>query len=117
MLKKLWNDESGVIISAELILVLTILFCGLVVGLTTLRDAVVTELADVGASIASLNQSYSFGGVQGHHGTCTGSLFNDGLDTCDDVCSQPGGANSRCVTICTGGAAHEGGGATSTTGG
>ena len=109
MLKKLWNDEAGAIVAAELILVVTIMVCGLVVGLTAVRDAVVTELADVGAAIGSLNQSYSFSGVDGHHAACTGSFFTDGLDTCDDTCAQPAGANSRCVVICATPAAHEGG--------
>ena len=33
MLKRLWNDEGGAIISAELVLVATILVIGMIVGL------------------------------------------------------------------------------------
>ena len=33
MLKKLWNDEVGVILSAELVLIATILVIGMIVGL------------------------------------------------------------------------------------
>lgn len=111
MLKKLWNDEGGAIISAELILVLTVLFCGLAVGLVSLRDAVVTELADVGHAIGSLNQTYSFGGVtnEAHHAVCEGSFFNDGLDICDTDCSQVNVApDSTCgIQVCVIGG-HEG---------
>ena len=40
-LKALWNDESGAIVSTEIVLVITILGIGMVVGLTTLRNDVV----------------------------------------------------------------------------
>ncbi len=107
MIQKLWNDETGAVLSAEIILVLTILICGLVIGWTAVRDAITTELADVGQAVGSLNQSYSFSGVTGHHATCVGSRFADALDTCDDQCAQPQQANSRCVLICSIPAAHE----------
>lgn len=105
-MKSLWMDESGAVVSAELIIILTILVCGTVVGFTTLRDALVTELGDVANAIGSLNQSYSFGGVAGHHAACNGSLWNDAPDTCDEVCGQTGCAPA-CLTICTD-PAHEG---------
>ena len=47
MLRKLFNDESGVIISAELVLVLTIAVLAMVVGLSEVSVAVSTELNDV----------------------------------------------------------------------
>jgi hypothetical protein len=63
MLKRLWEDEGGAIISAELVLVMTILVMGMMVGLVALRDAVVTELADTAASIGALQRSWSFNGI------------------------------------------------------
>ena len=91
MLKKLWMDEGGALISAELALVATILVIGVVVGLSAVQDAVNTELADVGAAIANLDQSYSTGGATGHHASVAGSSFADSTDACDsDDCAQGG---------------------------
>ena len=58
-LKKIWNDERGFVNSAELILIATLAVLGLIVGLATFRDAVTQELADTGAAIGNVNQSYS----------------------------------------------------------
>jgi len=102
MLKKLWNDEVGAIVGAEIVLVMTILVIGIIVGLASLRDAVVTELADVGGAIAALDQTYTYGGAIGHHSVTNGSHFHDALDSCDDAaCGQNAGQNSRCVELCT----------------
>ena len=82
MLKKLWNDEMGVIISAELVLVMTILVIGVITGLASVRDAVVTELADVGAAIGNMDQSFTIGGVVAHSAATTNSVFLDTIDFC-----------------------------------
>jgi Flp pilus assembly pilin Flp len=97
MLRELWVDESGVIISAELVLILTILAIGLIAGLTTLRDALLTELADVGQSVSNANQSFVIGAAQAHTSFTAGSLFTDALDFGDG----PGvtGPNSRCLVV------------------
>ena len=44
ILLRLWNDESGAILTAELILLSTILVIGAVAGISVLRVAVVKEL-------------------------------------------------------------------------
>lgn len=100
MLKKLWMDEGGATISAELALVGTILVIGVVVGLSAVQVAVVTELADLGAAIANLDQSYSTGGAIGHHAASAGQGFEDNTDTCDDDDCAQGGDTSRCVQVC-----------------
>ena len=38
MLRTLWNDEAGVVISAELVLVLTIAVIAMIVGLHAVAD-------------------------------------------------------------------------------
>ena len=89
MLKNLMNDEAGVILSAEMVLVLTICVLGVIVGLSHVVMAVNQELSDVAQAIGSLNQSYSFTGFTccRKHGCYTsqthGSFFNDGPDDCD----------------------------------
>ena len=57
-LSELWNDEEGVILSAELVLIGTILVIGLIVGLANLQNAVVGELNDLGNAIGGADQSY-----------------------------------------------------------
>jgi hypothetical protein len=98
MMKKLWNDEAGAIISSELVLVATILVIGMIVGLASLRDAVVTELADVGQAISNLNQSYSYSSISGHSNQTAGSFFVDLADFCDTNPSSAG-QQSRCTTF------------------
>ena len=98
MFMKLWHDESGVIISAELALVLTIAVLAMVVGLSEIAVAVNTELNDISNAIGALNQSYSFSGFNGFDGRKTksffgGSRFDDGHDDCDQntSCDLVGG--------------------------
>ena len=83
VLHRLWTDEAGFVVSTELVLVATILVIGMVVGLATVRDAVVQELADVAAAIGSVNQSYEYSTVTGHTSATAGSQFQDNTDFCD----------------------------------
>jgi Flp pilus assembly pilin Flp len=109
MLRKLWNDEAGAIVSAEIVLVATILVIGMIVGLKSVRDAVVTELADVAQAIANISQSYSYSGVDGHAAGTTGSFFVDAQDFCDsntDDDTEPTTA-SKCVVVAAPAAAAE----------
>lgn len=95
----LWRDEAGAIVSAEIMLVASILVIGVVVGLKSVRDSVVSEIADVGQAIANVDQSYWFSGTGGHHGYTAGGQFNDLGDFCDQ--QQFGGhQDSKCVVIC-----------------
>ena len=100
MLCKLWNDEAGFIVSAELVLVATILVIGMIVGLSEVQHAVVQELNDVGDAIGELNQTYGYTGLAARKtvgGTIksftVGSRFNDFGDECDnnqcDLACQP----------------------------
>lgn len=62
-MKALWNElienESGLILSAELVLIVTIAVLGLVTGLACVQQAVVSELQDISLAFCGLNQSYS----------------------------------------------------------
>lgn len=94
------NDEAGFVISAELVLVMTIAVLGMVVGLTAVRDAVSHELNDVSHAIGSVSQSYNVVGLEkdkknGWHSYIEGMGFNDNADECDcnkirliDVCGK-----------------------------
>jgi Flp pilus assembly pilin Flp len=80
MLRRLWKDQDGFVVSTELVLVATILVIGMVVGLATVRNAVVQELGDVAMAIGNINQSYSYDGVTGRNAAqlfTAGSMFED----------------------------------------
>lgn len=84
LMKRLWNDEAGFVVSAELILIATIAVLGLIVALDTVRNAVTSELADVSGAIQNVNQSYVIQDVVGHSSSVAGSDFIDQLDFCDE---------------------------------
>ena len=97
-MRKLWNDDAGFIISAELVLIATILVIGLIVGLSEVQAALVAELNDVSCAIGSLNQSYYFRGFTGCKSQTLGSHFNDSIDICDDNCNSDLCASSSNTT-------------------
>lgn len=103
MLKALLNDEAGFVVSTELVLVATILVIGLIVGQTTLRDNVVTELADTADAISAIDQSYSWSNVTGHSSSTSGSFFADAVDFCDTgndgVQGDDASATNTCVLV------------------
>ena len=83
ILNTLRNDENGFVVSAELVLVGSILVVGMIVGLTELSFGVNEELVDVGSAIGCLNQTYYFTLASGHKGEAVGSTFLDFEDECD----------------------------------
>jgi len=99
MLRQLLNDEAGFIVSAELVLVATILVIGMIVGLSSIQHAVVQELNDVGDAIGAVNQSYFYsgfsatktGGSDKPKSYTRGSSFLDRVDDCD---------NDQCELAC-----------------
>jgi hypothetical protein len=86
---KLAGDENGFVISAELVLVMTIAVLGMVVGLAAVRDAVTQELNDLSHAFGAVNQSYNVNGLKkdkcygGVHAFVAGFGFNDTSDDCD----------------------------------
>ncbi len=82
MLKRLWMDEGGAILSTELILIMVILVIGMSIGLVALRDAVDAQLADVAAAIAAINPAYEWAGlVYNGEGTLYGAMGTVGEGT------------------------------------
>ena len=81
MIRKLWNDDAGFIVSSELILVATIVVIGMIVGLTAVRNQAVQELVDVGQAVGSMSQSYAYSGTQQSQQSWTdGTAFIDKTD-------------------------------------
>ncbi|WP_240928047.1 hypothetical protein [Thalassoroseus pseudoceratinae] len=118
LVRQFCHDENGFIVSAELVIIATLLVIGLVVGLSEVQHAVVSELNDVGDAIGQLNQSYYFGGFLGrkYYGGfggygygggikaySPGSAFADAMDACD--------GNGSCSIACAGAVGESGGAA------
>lgn len=83
LLTKMWDDEAGFVISAELILVATVAVLAMVVGLSEVSIAINEELEDVASAFGAVNQSYAFNGTCGHKGFIAGSSYKDRHDFCD----------------------------------
>jgi hypothetical protein len=96
MLKQLWADEAGFLVSAELVLIATITVIGLIVGLAEVQNAVVNELNDIGDAIGSLNQSFFFHGHSSRsHNKLKAIVFGSAFrDRTDD------GDNNECAISC-----------------
>jgi len=83
LMKNLWQDEAGIVISTELVFVASIAGIGMIVGLSAARDGVTSELADVAASVSSYNQGYIVDSINGHGASLAASSYNDQLDFCN----------------------------------
>ena len=101
LVQRLWNDEAGFIVSAELVLIATVLVIGMLVGLVTIRDQVVQELGDVADAFSEIDQSYSYSGVTGHASSTSGTIFNDQHDFCETPAGsdQVAGSEPQCIEI------------------
>ena len=75
LLHDLWHDESGSIISAELVLLGTLGVVGVGVGAAAVGHSVEAELDEVALSLRSANQSYHWNGFQGCGAWTAGSGF------------------------------------------
>lgn len=71
-----WNDEAGLILSSEAVLLGTLGVIGASVGLSAASRAVNDELTDLAFAFRSLDQSYEFSGTRGCAGWTAGSQFH-----------------------------------------
>ena len=76
------RSQSGFIMTSELILLVTVMVIGMIVGLVTMRDAATAEMEDVAEAIGQLDQSYAFNGLKNAENTAVvdGSSFGDDAD-------------------------------------
>lgn len=85
LIRRVWREEHGSVNSAELVLIVTLLVIGAVVGLTCVRNALVQELCDTAKAIGSINQSFHrHHRHHGHHGGKGGNGQHDDKDDDDD---------------------------------
>ena len=64
-MKKLWDDEAGFLLSAELVLITTILTLGMIVGLSSVSAAINQEMGDVSRAFSVVNQGYRYSEMNG----------------------------------------------------
>ena len=95
---ELSKDEKGFIVSMEVALLATIAIVGLLVSLTTTRDAVTRQFAEISSAVQGLSQQYSFNGSVGRSSSTAGSSFAEQPDWCDDSFDSPG-AVDNCITF------------------
>ena len=102
----IYRDERGAIVSIELVVLATLVVIGLLAGLGTYRDALVQELGDSAAGVASLQQSFSveavsltgdYGGIP-YDSFVSGSSFLDNTDFCEAILDTPS-APPICIQI------------------
>ena len=62
LLRKLWADDDGAVISVEFILVVSILVFGIIPGLVALRNSVNAALTTTGNLLVALVPSFTFSG-------------------------------------------------------
>lgn len=90
MLRALWNDECGAIVSIEMILIITISVLALIVGWSEIATAVNSELDDIGAAVGKFDQSYFYSGFGSNKingqpkNYFRGATFTDAIDDCDE---------------------------------
>ena len=93
LLKALYNDDNGFVVSAELVLVLTIGVLSMIVGLHAVSKSVTQELNDLSSAFGAVDQSYHYKGLhkgKDCHAGITGSGFSDSQDDCDcSIIIQP----------------------------
>jgi hypothetical protein len=89
VLRNLWNDDLGFILSAELVLILTLGVLAMIVGIHAVAKSINQELIDIADSFGAMDQSWSVQGftycvVAGVPNVAVpGSGFSDGSDFCD----------------------------------
>lgn len=77
------KKQGGFVLTAELVLIVTILVFGSIVGMVSMRDALNAEMEDVAEAVGALDQGYSFDGLLNSQTTAAtaGSEFADAIDS------------------------------------
>lgn len=108
LLNRLWKDEAGFVVSAELVLVASVAVLAMIVGLSAARDGINSELADVADAWQELNQSYEISNVIGHSASVAGTGYVDASDFCDNAPDGVAGVDEACISHTSGAANNEG---------
>jgi len=79
------DKEAGFVISVEVVIFVTVVVIGLVVGVVAVRDAVVAEYGDVAEAFGAVDQGYSVEGItdEGTNASVAGYAWADTADNND----------------------------------
>jgi hypothetical protein len=84
------QDEHGLVITTELVMIITIVVLALSVGWEAVATLLTEELEDVANAIGSLDQSYSYASISAEgHASCSGSSFSDTPNSVNITTSFP----------------------------
>lgn len=75
LINELWQDESGSVVSAELVLLGALGIVGVGIGASAVSDSVDAELEEAAMSIRGIDQSYSILGFRGCGAWTAGSSY------------------------------------------
>ena len=64
LLRELWSDDDGAVVSVELLLIVTVLIFGLIPGYVALRNSVNATLVSLGNLIQAVVPSITFSGFE-----------------------------------------------------
>ena len=84
------HDQSGAIVTSELLALVTVAVVGLLVAFAAMRDSVVSEFHDLQGGVQNSVQSFSIRGVVGTSGSTAGMDYVDRTDNADDTDDVPG---------------------------
>ena len=100
LLKALRQDEHGVILSAEIVIVGSLLVIGLITGLACLQKSVNGELQDLAGAIGALDQSYSYSSFRkaGTMGRCCAYTAGSSYSNCENNSQKHGDIVGCCET-------------------
>ena len=76
------KKQGGFVLTAELVLLVTILVFGAIVGMVSMRDALNAEMEDVAEAIGAVDQGYAYQGIVNVQETAAiaGSAWSDVID-------------------------------------
>lgn len=97
---QLWNDDRGALIATEWVFVSTIMVIGVVAGLKSVQQAVVSELADLANAVGSLSQQYNFSGTSGCAASTSGSRYQDSAHAVSMTTNAQEYTNAGAAGVC-----------------
>jgi Flp pilus assembly pilin Flp len=74
LLRQLWDDDDGVILSVELVLILAVIVFGIIPGVVALRNSLIASLATTGNMLLSITPSFTYSGYALTGGTSSQAI-------------------------------------------
>ncbi|MFO0800804.1 MAG: hypothetical protein U0804_25335 [Gemmataceae bacterium] len=62
LLRRLWDDDDGVVLSVELLLILAVIVFGMIPGVVALRNSLIASMATTGNMLSSITPTFTYSG-------------------------------------------------------